>query len=181
MSSVVQIINDVFFQDMKFAKNQSKPADLEKSLKLCPNCGKLVIDLSRHRRMHEFQSWGYKCPLCCHFETRFNKSYMVQHLKLQHMSDINVVSCKFDVPQGYSQLLTCGLCNFNCLNKEILDTHMSIHHKEPIKICTSSFVDEFQISDQNCELGQNFENLLEETAEMLQKKKKNSKVGKFDT
>ena len=161
-----------FFQDMKVAKTQSELADLEKSLKLCPKCGKLVTDLSRHRRrMHEFQSWGYKCPLCCRFETRFNKSYMVQHLKLQHMSDINVVSCKFEVPQGYSQLLTCGICNFNCLNKEILATHMSIHDKEPIKICTPSFGDEFQISDQNCELGQNFENLLEEAAEMLQKTK----------
>ena len=74
---------------------------------------------------------------------------------------MDVVSCKFEVPQGYSQLLTCGLCNFSCLNEEIA-----------IKICTPSFGDELEISDQNCvEISQNFENLLEKTTEMLQKNK----------
>ena len=47
--------------------------------------------------------------------------------------------------------------------------HMSIHDREPIKVCTPSFGDDFEISDQNCdEPSKNFENLPEETAEMFQ-------------
>ena len=154
---------------MNVAKTQNKPADLEKSLKLCPKCGKLVTELSRHRRIHEFQSWGYKCPLCNHFETHFNKSYMVQHLKLKYMSDM---SCKFEVPQGYSQLLTCGLCNFSCLNEEILGSHMSIHitgNQSKFVLPVLAINLKFQIK--TVELSKNFENLLEKTAEMLQKNK----------
>ena len=44
---------------MEVAKTQSKPTDLKKGLRvLCPKCGKLVTDLSRHRKRNTSFSRG---------------------------------------------------------------------------------------------------------------------------
>ena len=61
--------------------------------RLCPN----VVNLSQicHDipRVHDTQSWLYKCPICSHTESRFDKNFMLKHIKSEHKDAIKFEEC----------------------------------------------------------------------------------------
>ena len=62
--------------------------------RLCPKYGKYVSNLPRHtKRVHDTQSWIYKCPTCCRTESRFDKNFMLKHIKSEHKDAIKFEEC----------------------------------------------------------------------------------------
>ena len=148
--------------------NKAKRSSIQKS---CTKCGKIVVDLPRHmKRIHETKTWGYKCPLCGFFASRYNKCFMTWHLKSEHMNLVDVANCKFDVPQGYTGLFDCDLCNFMCLSQFDLDVHKADHLCSTLEIHTPSLGDDFEIKDE-ISMSNKFEELLNKTEELLQNSK----------
>ena len=67
------------FPDVEFQPRGRKPE------KKCPECGKVVLNLSEHRRKnHQLKDFGYFCDICGHFEGQDDKHLMVSHFKFVH-------------------------------------------------------------------------------------------------
>ena len=73
----------------------------------CENCGKefsSACDLKDHMISHSFQKLQFKCDECDFWGP--NKQTMKMHIKRNH-----------------SEIITCGMCDFEAKDIEILDTH----------------------------------------------------------
>ena len=139
-------------------KVQSNTDNSKAAQQLCAKCGNMVSNLNKHTRgCHIRKTWGCQCPLCKHFEGKFDKAHMIKR-PLRHKPSLNIEDTKFEVPSGYDDLKHCNFCKYSCLDDQMLEDHLRIHKIESKGESDNSF-------------SHDFEQLLNDTSVLLQNSK----------
>ena len=87
-----------------------------------------------HTRCHERKSWGFRCDLCAHAESRLDMGLFRKHLQCCHritMTNNDIENTYiFHVDDGYVSLLVCHMpeCYYKCMLPKDMEGHFHISH-----------------------------------------------------
>ena len=108
----------------------------------CYHCGLVVTDIKKHIwQAHQKKFWGWKCPVCHHFEMDRDQNLMKVNLSHHHPSPV-LESCAYHAHEGYTEAARCGMvsCHFKMESQFHLGLYAAAVHRGPPQIesyCTA--------------------------------------------
>ena len=102
----------------------------------CYRCGLVVTDIKKHvRRAHQKKFWGWKCPVCHHFEMDRDRNLMKAHLA-RHQPSPALESCAYNAQAGYMEAARCSVvsCHFKAESQFHLGIHAAAVHRGPPQV-----------------------------------------------